>query len=191
MRPAAPAYQQPQPSSPLASVQAALQPRQATPPAAAAPQQPPVPPAAPHAAAPAGTPRQIGSERILLVEDQLTNRLVVENMLENINMKTVHAENGEVAVNKVRQEEYDLILMDVQMPVMNGYDATVNIRKFEVEAGRKPCQIIAVTANAMQGDREKCLQAGMNDYLAKPIQAPELERMVRKYLAIAMGLPEA
>ena len=124
-----------------------------------------------------------GQERILLVEDQLTNRLVVENMLENIKLKTTHAENGQEAVKKVHGERFDLILMDVQMPIMNGYDATREIRKFEAETGRTRVPIVAVTANAMQGDREKCLEAGMDNYIAKPIQANELERMVRHYLA--------
>lgn len=120
--------------------------------------------------------------RILLVEDQLTNRLVVENILENMGLVAIHAENGEEAVQKVRAGSFDLILMDVQMPVMNGFDATREIRKLEQMQQRGHMPIIAVTANAMQGDREKCLDAGMDDYIAKPIQIAELQAMIRRYL---------
>lgn len=125
----------------------------------------------------------VQTTRILLVEDQLTNRLVVENILENMGYRPVHAENGQEAVNKVKAEHFDLILMDVQMPVMNGYDATQAIRDFEAAnpiRGHVP--IIAVTANAMQGDRERCIEAGMDDYIAKPIQIPELQDMIQRYL---------
>lgn len=122
------------------------------------------------------------NKRILLVEDQLTNRLVVESILENMQLMTIHAENGEEAVHKVRGENFDLILMDVQMPVMNGYDATREIRRIEQERQRPHTPIIAVTANAMQGDREKCLEAGMDDYVAKPIDVTELEGLIRHYL---------
>ena len=119
---------------------------------------------------------------ILLVEDQLTNRLVVESMLENMKLHTVHAENGKEAVEKVRKSNFDLILMDVQMPVMNGFDATREIRSWEQEEKRKPVPIIAVTANAMQGDRERCLEVGMDDYIAKPIQIPDLQQMIERFL---------
>lgn len=160
---------------------------------AAIPSTPPVPPVAPPPASPMpgafsqwATIPEPGKERILLVEDQLTNRLVVENMLENIQLKTTHAENGKEAVAKFREAEFDLVLMDVQMPVMNGYDATKEIRILEQQQQRPRTPIIAVTANAMQGDRQKCLEAGMDDYIAKPIQAAELEQMVRKYLAVAI-----
>jgi signal transduction histidine kinase/DNA-binding response OmpR family regulator len=119
---------------------------------------------------------------ILLVEDQLTNRLVVENILENMGLKTIHAENGQEAVDKVLGGIFDLILMDVQMPVMNGYDATREIRKIEQAQTRPHTPIIAITANAMQGDREKCLEAGMDHYIAKPIQVPELEALIAEFL---------
>lgn len=146
-----------------------------------------IPPARTPASAPQRIPPLSGQERILLVEDQLTNRLVVENMLDNIKLKTIHAENGAEAVNKVRREQFDLILMDVQMPVMNGFDATREIRKIEQAEGRPHTPIVAVTANAMQGDRQKCLEAGMDDYIAKPVQAPELEHAVKKYLSGSGG----
>lgn len=119
---------------------------------------------------------------ILLVEDQLTNRLVVENILENMGLKTIHAENGMEAVEKVQSATFDLILMDVQMPVMNGFDATREIRKIEQTENRAHVPIIAITANAMQGDREKCLESGMDDYIAKPIQIPDLQALITRFL---------
>lgn len=162
-----------------------------TPPSSAAPMPPR--PSPPHHAAPAaparpastmgGSSQQASAKpRILLVEDQLTNRLVVENILENMGLMAIHAENGEEAVQKVRAGTFDLILMDVQMPVMNGFDATREIRKLEQVEQRGHMPIIAVTANAMQGDREKCLDAGMDDYIAKPIQIAELQAMIRRFL---------
>jgi signal transduction histidine kinase/DNA-binding response OmpR family regulator len=139
---------------------------------------PSAPPRTTAAAKPAGGPR------ILLVEDQLTNRLVVENILENMGLTTFHAENGQEAVERVKSESFDLILMDVQMPVMNGYDATRAIRQIEASQQRAHMPIVAVTANAMQGDREKCLDAGMDEYISKPIQVPELQAMIERYLGI-------
>lgn len=185
----APAPQQPvqtppqQPTSPPAA--APMHPEQVAPPPVAPthPEQMP-PPAQPAAPAPQNTPtaKPAGEARILLVEDQLTNRLVVENILENMGLKPVHAENGKIAVEKATQQVFDLVLMDVQMPVMNGFDATRAIREMERAQNREYMPIVAVTANAMQGDREKCLESGMNDYIAKPIQIPELQAMIERYL---------
>ena len=154
----------------------------ATPSAPPAAETPPAPPAAPEEPVNLQPQEPLGTVRILLVEDQLTNRLVVENMLENLGLGTIHAENGQEAVEKVRAQAFDLVLMDVQMPVMNGYDATHAIRELEEQQGRARCPIIAVTANAMQGDREKCLEAGMDDYIAKPIQVAELQEKLKAYL---------
>lgn len=153
----------------------------------AAPTAPPAPvPVAVPATAPALAPASTGifarRSRILLVEDQLTNRMVVETILENMQLDCDHAENGLEAVQKAVTQNFDLILMDVQMPIMNGFDATREIRKIESRDGRPHVTIIAVTANAMQGDREKCLEAGMDDYLSKPIQVAELQQLILKHL---------
>lgn len=126
--------------------------------------------------------RQLRPEKILLVEDQLTNRLVVENMLEEMNFPVYHAENGMEAVERMKEMKFSLILMDIHMPVMNGYDATQAIRRLETRENRTPTPIVAVTANAMEGDEQKCLAAGMDGYLAKPISMQALEEMVRRYL---------
>lgn len=122
--------------------------------------------------------------KILLVEDQETNRLVVENMMAFWQLKADYAENGEAAVQKIEHGIYDLILMDVQTPVMNGYDAARHIRRIEREQNRPRTPIIAITAFAMQGDREKCLSAGMDAYIAKPYQAVELKELMQKMLIL-------
>lgn len=124
-------------------------------------------------------------KRILLVEDQLTNRLVVETILDNMQLGSIYAENGVEAVQKAATQDFELILMDVQMPIMNGFDATREIRKIEERDGKKRAIIIAVTANAMAGDRERCMEAGMDDYISKPIQVIELQQMIQRYLGLS------
>ncbi len=115
--------------------------------------------------------------RILLVEDNKVNQLLMLRILKKMDIEVDVADNGEVAVNKFQKNEYDLILMDVQMPVMDGFDATRKIRQLETERGNH-IPIIALTAHALKGYKEKCLSAGMDGYLTKPIQPKEL----RSYL---------
>jgi signal transduction histidine kinase/DNA-binding response OmpR family regulator len=110
--------------------------------------------------------------RILLVEDNSTNQKVALHIIYKFGYRADAVSNGKEAVQAVKQIPYDLILMDVQMPEMDGYDATRTIRKLQIKSRNLP--IIAMTANAMKGDREKCLKAGMDDYLAKPINSQEL-----------------
>lgn len=107
---------------------------------------------------------------ILLVEDDKTNQQVALGILENYQHQITIAENGQDALNKLNTS-FDIILMDVQMPVMDGYEAT---RKIRQQNGFEKIPIIAMTANAMKGDKEKCLAAGMNGYISKPIDADEL-----------------
>src|SRR5262249_45184999 len=87
------------------------------------------------------------------------------------------------ALEALGRHDYGLVLMDCQMPVMDGYDATRAIRLSEATTGTRHTPIVAVTANALQGDRERCLLAGMDDYLAKPVRLPDLERMVEQWLS--------
>lgn len=110
---------------------------------------------------------------ILLAEDNVVNQRLAMRLIEKAGHTVVVAPNGEVALATLQQERFDLVLMDVQMPVMGGYEATVAIRMQEQATGAH-MPIIAMTANAMKGDREQCLAAGMDDYLAKPIKANEL-----------------
>lgn len=112
-----------------------------------------------------------GDQRILLVEDNEINAELLLSILEDMNLTVDLACNGAVALKMVQTHQYQGVLMDCQMPVMDGYEATMKIRK---ELNQINLPIIALTANAMEGDREKCLAAGMNDYLTKPVDPDEL-----------------
>jgi PAS domain S-box-containing protein len=113
---------------------------------------------------------------VLLVEDNDINRLYAKSILKNWNCLVDIAENGLVAIEKVKNNLYDLVLMDVQMPVMDGYEATRSIRL--MDSPKKETPIVALTANATKSDVEKCLAAGMNDYLAKPFTPDDLHRKI-------------
>ncbi len=110
-----------------------------------------------------------------MVEDNPVNQKLAQLLLEKWGHQVTLAENGQEAIKYIHTGAYfDIILMDMQMPVMGGMEATQSIRAREAELGEPPRYIVAMTANAMQGDRESCLQAGMNDYIAKPINKNEL-----------------
>jgi len=114
--------------------------------------------------------------KILVVEDNLVNQEVALGMIENIGFQADVADNGRDGLDKLKNEHFDLVLMDCQMPVLDGYAATRELRQFEKEGEHKP--VIALTANAMTGDEEKCLEAGMDDYLSKPFEPDMLEEKV-------------
>lgn len=117
---------------------------------------------------------------ILLVEDNVINQKVALAMLKKIGLTATVAENGRLGVEAWESKHYDLILMDCQMPEMSGYEATQSIR--QKEQGTRHITIIAMTANAVEGDREVCLAAGMDDYLSKPINVNTLKKMLLKWL---------
>lgn len=119
---------------------------------------------------------------VLLVEDNEINRLVARRILEHIGVTVVTACNGREALEKVRQRDFDCILMDVQMPVMDGLEATHVMRQWERERGRAPIPVIALTANAMDEERDRCIAAGMNAHLAKPFRRQQLTRVLSPYL---------
>ncbi|TWT93884.1 hybrid sensor histidine kinase/response regulator [Stieleria varia] len=125
---------------------------------------------------------QIEPRRVLLVEDSLVNQRVALGFLEWQKHEVVVAADGLQAVEVSAKEPFDLILMDIQMPEMDGYEATRLIREREHETDTH-IPIVAMTANAMKGDKEKCLQAGMDAYISKPVSAPELLRVVAEYPA--------
>jgi protein-histidine pros-kinase len=111
--------------------------------------------------------------RVLLVEDNPVNRLVADRMLQRAGHRVTCAENGQVAVERMAADAFDVVLMDVQMPVMDGYEATGAIRAREAGT-TKHVAIVAMTAHAMSGDRERCLDAGMDGYVTKPITSADL-----------------
>ncbi|PKF79536.1 hypothetical protein CW749_11150 [Vibrio sp. vnigr-6D03] len=121
--------------------------------------------------------------RILLVEDNDINQIVAQGMLENLGIRSDIAGNGLAALQSLQSSTpYQLILMDCQMPEMDGYEATMAIRDGEAGQNYKSIPIIAMTANAMKGDMEKCLAAGMNDYISKPVNPESLESVLSKWL---------
>ena len=123
---------------------------------------------------------------ILIVEDNYINQQVVMEMLKSLNCQFKIAENGQEALNMLRShsEPFDLILMDCQMPIMNGYDATKHIRANKQQQFDHTVPIIALTANAMKDDDIKCFAAGMNDYLSKPFVSEQLAEMIHKWVSI-------
>ncbi len=123
-----------------------------------------------------------GNIRILVVEDNLINQMVAVHILKMTGIKIDTATNGHEALQKLETSFYDLVLMDIQMPVMDGYEATARIRDPRGSARVHDIPIIAMTANAMKGDQEKCLQAGMDDYISKPIDSSELQAKIIKWL---------
>lgn len=130
---------------------------------------------------PTAAERQRG--RILLAEDNPINQKVMKHLLSRLGCTLEIVSNGAEAVDRVRQQpDWDLILMDCQMPVLDGFEATKAIRE-DVGGARIP--IIAVTANALIGEREKCLAGGMDDYLVKPINREDLDAVVSRWLKVA------
>ena len=149
---------------------------------AAASAAPPDPEGTPPAAPPAETeiPLPAGLH-VLLAEDNIVNQKLARRMLEKAGCAVVWAMDGSQAVEACARDRFDVVLMDVQMPHMDGLEATVELRRREaISNGHLP--IIALTANVMQGDRERCLAAGMDGFVGKPMKRPELLR------AIASGL---
>ncbi len=123
--------------------------------------------------------QSIQNAQVLLVEDNVINTQVSVALLQRYGLKVECAENGLQALEKLSDQSFDLVLMDVQMPEMDGYEAAREIRK-KIDSQSLP--IIALTANALSGDREKSLQAGMNDYLSKPLEPENLYTMLNKWL---------
>ncbi len=120
--------------------------------------------------------------KVLVVEDVFANQQVTKALLEWVGLTVVLAENGQKAVEAWQRESFDLVLMDCQMPVMDGYEATRAIRTLEVEAGRRRTPIIAVTAHAMKDERVQSFEAGMDDHVTKPFWADELHALLGRWL---------
>jgi signal transduction histidine kinase/CheY-like chemotaxis protein len=134
-----------------------------------------------------------GTREILLVEDNDINQQLMVNMLERLGCRVALAGDGFQAIEAFQRQRPDLILMDCQMPNMDGFAATAEIRRLEQGGTGPAVTVVALTANAMQGDRERCLAAGMNDYLAKPVRMADLRQTLDRWFAppARAGLPDA
>jgi two-component system, sensor histidine kinase len=125
----------------------------------------------------------LSSAKVLLVEDNEINQMVAQKMLEKVGLKAVLANNGVEALKALDEQSFDLVLMDCQMPEMDGFDATREIRRLDIRSlSDKHLPIVAMTANVMSGDKERCLEVGMDDYIGKPVQRDKLEAMLKKWL---------
>lgn len=117
---------------------------------------------------------------ILLVEDNILNQRITTFSLKKFNHTVDIANNGLEAVNKYRDNNYDVILMDIMMPVMDGLEATSQIRKYEIEVGKAHTPVIAITANTLDNDRDKCIETGMDEYMAKPFDMNRLNEIFKE-----------
>lgn len=126
--------------------------------------------------------------RVLLVEDNPVNLMVAQRLLSVLGVENDAAGDGQAALQQMSAKQYDMVLMDCQMPVMDGYQATRHWREHERASNRpEHLPIVAMTANAMAGDRQKCLDAGMDDYLSKPVTRIELERCLHRWTRLRAG----
>ena len=121
---------------------------------------------------------ELRAKRVLLMEDNHFDRQIAKTFLDHAFVEVTEAENGAVAVELAQTHDFDLVLMDIQMPVMDGYAATALLRQ---QLGLA-VPIVALTANAIKGEREKCLEAGMDDYLTKPFREDGLLRKVSRWV---------
>ncbi len=135
-------------------------------------------------------PRFAGT-RILLVEDNRVNREFALEMLHSLEADVQIAENGKIAVEKVRTQSFDIVFMDCQMPEMDGYEASGIIREMAAAGDIGTVPIVALTANAMIGDREKCLSAGMDDFITKPVKKAQIVEALTKWLPVTRTTPQA
>lgn len=129
--------------------------------------------------------------RVLLAEDNPVNQEVASAMLQRVGVSMKIANNGQEAVDLLQLESFDLVLMDCQMPIMDGFEATASIRQREADLGLPAIPIIALTANAISGDREHCLARGMDDYLSKPFAQEQLHELLARWLPQRGVQPEA
>ena len=126
--------------------------------------------------------RSLAGRRVLLVEDNFVNQLICQEMLVGLGLDAAIADNGREALRALEDNVYDLVLMDCQMPEMDGYEATRVIRAREQAQQQPRLPILALTAHAMVGDRERCLEAGMDDYVTKPFRYEDIKALLERWL---------
>jgi signal transduction histidine kinase len=124
---------------------------------------------------------------VLLVEDNRTNQKIAAAQLSKLGCRVEIVNNGKEALGALERASFDAIFMDCQMPEMDGFEATRKIRALEKERSARPITIVAMTANAMQGDREVCLEAGMDDYISKPVDLTRMQAVLGKYFSMPSG----
>jgi two-component system sensor histidine kinase/response regulator len=124
-------------------------------------------------------PRCSAAGRVLVVEDNVVNQRLAKVLIERLGYEVDLAANGEEAVTQLARRSYDVALMDCQMPVLDGFEATRQVRRLDAPACRTP--IVAMTASAMDGDREQCLNSGMDDYLTKPLDLEKLKTAIERW----------
>jgi CheY-like chemotaxis protein len=130
--------------------------------------------------APAATPVNDGVLNILLVEDHPVNQMLATNLIERAGHRVTLAKNGQEGLDAVMQQTFDMVFMDIQMPVMDGLESTRRIRAFELANGRLRCPIVAMTANARPEDRRACDEVGMDDFIAKPFNAADIRQRLQQ-----------
>lgn len=131
-------------------------------------------------------PNELNKFKVLIAEDNRVNMILTKDLLEHIlpDCQIIEARNGQEAVNLYKQQLPDMVLMDIHMPEKDGYQATREIRIYEDKSGLKKRPIIAITARIHEGERERCLDSGMNDYLPKPIQEADFNYTINKFVNI-------
>lgn len=136
------------------------------------------------------TPLREGKVKVLLAEDNLMNQKVATRVLEKMGCEVQIAQNGKEAIAMWKQSNYDLIVMDCHMPLVDGYEATIEIRKLEQKiqtqekSKKKRTPILALTADAQVGNRKRCLASGMDEYLTKPINVAALRQILEKWISL-------
>jgi CheY-like chemotaxis protein len=127
---------------------------------------------------------------ILLAEDNVVNQLLMQRLLNKRGHRVTIADTGKAVLAALERDSFDLVFMDVQMPELDGFEATSEIRRREAQT-REHLTIIALTAHAMAGDRERCLASGMDGYMTKPIDPKELDEMLKSFQPASRTLPSA